>query len=89
MGLPVDSSTLKATEPCCGAWVTMTEKSSLLVSMPSETSMPTWVPRMPMVATGVSSTMASGSVLAICPLTKVKTPSTTDIEMEPSWVPGS
>ena len=42
-----------------------------------------------MVATGVSKVIASGSVFAIWPLTKVNTPSATDNEIEPSWVAGS
>ena len=42
-----------------------------------------------MVATGVFRVMASGSLLATWPLTKVKTPSTTDSDNEPSAVCGS
>jgi len=56
---------------------------------PSGISMPSWVPRMPMVATGVVNVMASGSVLATWPLTKVKIPWTTDRLIDPDWVPGS
>ena len=60
-----------------------------VITPSSGRSRPSWVPRMPMVATGVLRVMASGSVLATWPLTKVNTPSITDIDTEPSWVPGS
>ena len=62
--------------------------STTVMSSPVR-SIPTWVPRMPMVATGVSRVMASGSVLATWPLTNVNTPSTTDMDRDPSWVAGS
>ena len=42
-----------------------------------------------MVATGVSIFMASGSVLATWPDTKVNTPWTTETLSEPFWVAGS
>ena len=64
-------------------------KVMVLVS-PSAAARPaTVVPRMPMLATGVDTVMASGPVLAIWPETKVKTPCTTEIAEVPVWVPGS
>ena len=56
-------------------------------SMP--TLIATWVPRMPMVATGVSTSMASGPDLAISPETNENTPWTTENAEEPSPVVGS
>ncbi|MBL6958139.1 MAG: hypothetical protein ISR52_04095 [Rhodospirillales bacterium] len=57
---------------------------------PSAAAVPaTVVPRMPMLATGVLMTMASGLDLAIWPLTKVKTPCTTEVSKVPVLVPGS
>ena len=49
----------------------------------------TWVPRMPMVATGVRTVIASEPVLAMAPETKVKTPCTTENDDSPVWVDGS
>ena len=49
----------------------------------------TWVPRMPMVATGVRTSMFSGTLSAISPVTKTKTPSSTETIVLPSPVPGS
>ena len=47
------------------------------------------VPRMPMVATGVVTVIASGSVLEMLPLMKEKTPCTSEAFRTPVSVAGS
>ena len=59
--------------------------SVMVLTSPSAAAWPaTRVPRMPMVATGVRTTMASEPDLAIWPETKLKTPCTTENEDVPS-----
>ena len=62
----------------------------MVLTSPSAAAWPaTRVPRMPMVATGVRTTMASGPDLAIWPETKLKTPCTTENDDVPSLFSGS
>ena len=58
--------------------------------MPSTAALPaTVVPLIPIVATGVETFIASGPVLAISPLTKLKAPSTMSTAILPVPVAGS
>lgn len=64
--------------------------SAMVLVCPAGAALPTpWVPRMPMVATGVVSTIASGALFAIWPLTKLNTPSTIRSADLPVCAPGS